>query len=82
MFDLLLLLISFFSALAIYRCWEWWVTPKNETSSSEVSAQIVSTTPTINNSDAISNILSDLDSPEVQIILGEALRANMEGYMK
>lgn len=92
MFELLLLPISFFCGLVAYRGWEGHH-PKTENFMSEnprrnldasyrACTKIVDITSTNNSYDPMGDVLSDLDVNEVQVILGKALRADMEGYLQ
>lgn len=92
MFELLLLPISFFCGLATYKGWEG-RHPKTENFVSEIPrrnpnvssiacTRIVGITSTNNSYDPMGDVLSDLDVDEVRILLGKALRTDMEGYVQ
>ena len=92
MFELLLLPISFIVGLAAYRYSEHRAAKKavdpaprvlgySSNSSYHACMQIVDITPTNNSYDPMGDVLSELDLDGVQVILGKALHADMEGYM-
>ena len=92
MLDLLLLPISFFGGLVAYRVWEQHhqkvdisalrYHSRNVNTRSLACQEIISITSTNNSYDPMGDVLSELDMDGGQVILGEALYANMGGYMQ
>lgn len=93
MLDLLLLPISFLGGLAAYKYSKRRADKKavdalpkdssyGPSASSLACVQIMDITSTNNSYDPMGDVLSELDLDGVETILGEALFADMEGYMQ
>jgi len=87
MLEFLFLPASFLGGLACYSSLEKRAARKAAVKSAphanaKASVQIMDITSTNNRYAPITDVLSDLDLPRVQQILGEPLRTDTEGYMQ
>lgn len=94
MYDFLWFPIGVLGGLAAYSVWSRLqatqkeapcstkVSRKGPSANALASVRIIDITPTNNSYDPMGDVLSDLDIEGVQIILGKALRTDMEGYIK